>query len=421
MFQLVSIATLQPQQDVVLASPITARDGSKLFNKGETITKSLLGRLQQCGIDDVIVHDLDLKQLTGEQGSIDAAPSRESTGRVTIDQISHPETLRVSATQNPFSECTAHHGAAPYNGALLSQFMQDERVFLAQLAEAFESFGQSDGAKAENLLDISDNTCGQIGADKDLVLNLAVQPTEQADLVRRRLNVGKLAACIGVTVGLNKAMLEQLSVGCFIHDVGLAREKQTVCQHTASRVSLGSVRSHPDKMLSLLEPYFDVIPETSLIVAHQIHERIDGSGYPCGRTGDEIHDLAKIAAVADMFAALIAPGPGREAVLPYHAMKSILVDVKQGLFDADVVRAMLTTLSVCPVGSFVELSDDRVAQVVRANRGSFNKPIVQISDSTGFSAEAGIVDLASDRDLKIRRAIPPPATAGLEQLMAVAE
>ena len=69
---------------------------------------------------------------------------------------------------------------------------------------------------------------------------------------------------------------------------------------------------------------------------------------------------------------------------------------------------------------FVELSDDRVAEVIRANRDSYNKPIVQICDSDGSSTDADIVDLASERDLEIRRAVPPPATANVPQSEAVA-
>ena len=51
------------------------------------------------------------------------------------------------------------------------------------------------------------------------------------------------------------------------------------------------------------------------------HERWDGSGYPEGKSGNEIHEMARIAAVADIFDAITSerlfapakPGPRRRA------------------------------------------------------------------------------------------------------------
>lgn len=409
MFQLVSVGELQPVGDVVLTGAITAKNGKKLFESGDTVTQTLVDRLIEWGVQDVIVHDVDLEKIQSSASAAAAAP----TSSITVDAITRPKSLRVEPAKDPFIQSVAHPDAAPYNTRLVGQFQKDETAFLAHLDEAFNSLLAQRDANTGNLHQVSDGTCGQIAKDRDLVLNLASRPTQAEDAIRRRLHVGKLATCIGVTAGLNKEMLSQLSIGCFIHDLGVEAGKQKVCQHTASPTSLGSLRDHPNKTLDVLEPHFDLIPETSLIIAHQMHERCDGSGYPCGRSADEIHDLTKIAAVADMFAALVAPGPGREPILPYHAMKSILVDVKRGLFDSNAVRAMLNTLSVCPVGSFVEMSDGRIAEVIRANKDKFNRPVVQICDGNGSKSAGEVVNLAENTSLEIRRAVETPTLSGV--------
>ena len=70
-------------------------------------------------------------------------------------------------------------------------------------------------------------------------------------------------------------------------------------------------------------------------------ERCDGSGYPRGRKGKQIHPLAKIAAVADVFVAPISPWPHRPGFLLYKAMEHLIQGTKQGLYDTNAVRGLL--------------------------------------------------------------------------------
>ena len=71
----------------------------------------------------------------------------------------------------------------------------------------------------------------------------------------------------------------------------------------------------------------------SRIVAYQIHERCDGSGYPRGMVGDDLHVLSKIAAVADAYVGLVSNRWHRKALMPYYAMEKMLHSIPQGLFD----------------------------------------------------------------------------------------
>jgi putative two-component system response regulator len=48
-------------------------------------------------------------------------------------------------------------------------------------------------------------------------------------------------------------------------------------------------------------------------IAHCHHEKWDGSGYPQGLAGEDIPDMARIVAIADVFDALTTPRPYKEA------------------------------------------------------------------------------------------------------------
>ena len=115
---------------------------------------------------------------------------------------------------------------------------------------------------------------------------------------------------------------------------------------------------------------------------------------------ERIHPLAKISAAAEAYVALVSPRPHRHAMLPYFAMKKMLEDVKAGLYDPTVIRALLHTVSLFPIGFFCELSDGRVAKVIRSNGPAYDQPIVEARQRGNFSAEPEVVDLA-DEDVKV--------------------
>jgi HD-GYP domain-containing protein (c-di-GMP phosphodiesterase class II) len=137
------------------------------------------------------------------------------------------------------------------------------------------------------------------------------------------------------------------------------------------------------------------------MVAYQMHERCDGSGYPRGCQGGRIHELAKVAAVADVFVALVCPRPHRPGIVPYHAVKKILLDTKDGLFDVKAVRALLKTVSLFPIGSYVALNDGRVGRVVRASGDFYDRPIVEVWRRDDPYHNRSLVDLSQQEELHI--------------------
>ena len=165
-------------------------------------------------------------------------------------------------------------------------------------------------------------------------------------------------------------------------------------------VAFLDITKHPVIAADMLYQRMEQVPVGVRMVVYQMHERCNGSGYPRGRTGDRIHPLAKISAVADAYVALVSARPHRHAMLPYFAMKKMLEDVKAGLFDATVVRALLHTVSLFPIGSYCELNNGGVAKVIRSNGSAYDRPIVEAWKQSHFSAEPEVVDL-TEEDVKI--------------------
>src|SRR5262249_70558 len=151
-----------------------------------------------------------------------------------------------------------------------------------------------------------------------------------------------------------------------IHDLGMLRI-QGVDLHDGrilGNTDFREIVKHPIYTLELLRQHAGKLPVGSCMVAYQMHDRLNGTGYPRGRTADQIHELAKIAAVADVFVALTSNRPHRPGLLPYYALERILHGVKDGFYDSQVARALLKTVSLFPVGSSVQLTDGRTGVVI---------------------------------------------------------
>ncbi len=103
------------------------------------------------------------------------------------------------------------------------------------------------------------------------------------------------------------------------------------------------MRSHAGRSLHILaempwpEDYARV-PE----IAHRHHEKLDGSGYPSGLTGDDIDLDARILGIADIYDALTAEDRSYKPAIPHDRAREILLgDAEAGRLDMGLVRLFL--------------------------------------------------------------------------------
>jgi HD-GYP domain-containing protein (c-di-GMP phosphodiesterase class II) len=216
-------------------------------------------------------------------------------------------------------------------------------------------------------------------------------------------NVATVAVALGARLGLDATALHDLGIGCLVENVGMSMIEANLYESSEVLTDdqFVEIAKHPLISLDLLYENMKEVPLPIRMIVYQIHERCDGSGYPRGIIGDKIHPLAKIAAVADAYVALVSPRPYRPAMLPYHAMAKMLRDVKAGLYDSQAVRALLNIASLFPVGSYVELNNTFVGKIIRANGTAYDRPIAEVWRRTNLSAAPQVVDLLKETDLKV--------------------
>ena len=149
------------------------------------------------------------------------------------------------------------------------------------------------------------------------------------------------AVALGQRLQLPEEDLLTLERGGYFHDIGKIGipDRVLLKQGKLTAAERRIMIQHPvigERLCGDLRVLWNVRP----IVRHH-HERLDGSGYPDGLSGDAIPLLAQIIAIVDVYDAITSNRPNRRALSREHAFGELLLEVKRGLHRRDLVEAFI--------------------------------------------------------------------------------
>jgi putative nucleotidyltransferase with HDIG domain len=152
--------------------------------------------------------------------------------------------------------------------------------------------------------------------------------------------VSRYAESLGRVAGLTDVRLKQLQIAALLHDVGQLSMSERVLSKPGilSVEELGALHLHTIYSRDVVAGIAGLEEVALWVEAH--HERIDGRGYPDGRSGDEIPLESRILAVADAYVAITSDRPHRPKVEGSDA-RARLEGAAGTQLDADLVEAFL--------------------------------------------------------------------------------
>jgi putative nucleotidyltransferase with HDIG domain len=227
------------------------------------------------------------------------------------------------------------------------------------------------------------------------------------------LNVAVVALLMGRSLGLTEAEMLDLGVAAMLHDVG-KQALPTRIRHLDDAFTSAERKLYQTHVAQgvTLARQMGLAPGAQAILA-QHHEHADGSGFPLQSRGDKIPFGARIVALVDRYDNLCNPALLAAAMTPHEALSLLFAQNRQR-YDATILNSFIRMMGVYPVGSIVQLTDDRYAMVMGVNSSRPLKPRVMVHDPRTADNEALTLDLAGEPDLGIRRSLRaaqlPPAT-----------
>ena len=140
-----------------------------------------------------------------------------------------------------------------------------------------------------------------------------------------------------------------------MHDMGKIKVPESVLNKSGklSAEDWAQIKGHPEAGVEYLSQ-FDGIDPLVLTVTAQHHERLDGTGYPKGLKGDDIHRVSRICAVVDSFDAMTAFRPFKERTLSVSEALSILKKETPAKYDPEVLEAWIGLLQTADASPFAE-------------------------------------------------------------------
>ncbi len=153
--------------------------------------------------------------------------------------------------------------------------------------------------------------------------------------------VALLSSCIAEEMGFTKGRVAGVRLAALLHDIGKISVPDEILNKPVSLTEgeMNVIRDHTQVGYDILKEI--EFPWSVARIVLQHHERINGSGYPLGLSGDDILPEAKILGVADVVDAMVSPRGYRE---PFPLDKA-LNEISQNrgiLYDFSVVSACLT-------------------------------------------------------------------------------
>jgi HD-GYP domain-containing protein (c-di-GMP phosphodiesterase class II) len=179
---------------------------------------------------------------------------------------------------------------------------------------------------------------GNLSKELDSILQVVNNMVDLHDpaAAGHQTGVALLARAIAQEMGGNKDLADCVYLAGRVHDIGKIMIPSEILSspHKLNHLQQMIVMQHPQISYDLLKSVD--LPGYVLNAVHQHHERLDGSGYPCGLCGDQILMESRILAVADVIQAMVTCRSYRQPLMVSSVLEEL--DAHRGtLYDSAVV------------------------------------------------------------------------------------
>ncbi len=208
------------------------------------------------------------------------------------------------------------------------------------VSACFESFRNKRDFPFSDLYPVIDSIIDVVFESPASILWVTKTKQPSDYLFEHPISVCILSVCIGRLLNMPRHDLESLAISSLLFDIGNVSIPINLFQsceiYTSDDTDL--MRDHTRLGRRILEGRMDVYAGASE-VAYSHHERLDGSGYPLGITGDKISLFSRIVAVSDVYDAMTSEKAHMKSRIPGDALL-YLKDNAGVKFDSDVVSAL---------------------------------------------------------------------------------
>jgi len=354
----------------ILASSITNANNQILMKEGATLTPKMINRIRVYGIHSIYIQDPEMNQfLKGD----------------------------VKTNIRPFTR----------NNSVKKVKTSFEK-FEYQLERQKKNlrYGDSGCELLQNVKVISNDLIDEILESSNTEISMIDIKSINDYQYSHSVSVSVLSLIIGTELGLSIKELEDLAYGALLIDIGCKWIDPDLLSSDGkiSNQEMENIRDHVNVGYEYITNNTSFNAHVKSIIMHH-HERIDGSGYPKGLKGDEIHPLAKIVMIADVYDALTSDRPYRKAYNQHEAIEYILAHASSK-FDFEIAQIFARKVIPFPVGTYVLLTNNQKGVVTENNLNHPLRPNLRVFGKSKYTNENSVqINLLNNNNVTIAKII----------------
>ncbi len=191
-----------------------------------------------------------------------------------------------------------------------------------------------------------------------------------------------LLVAFGGSLALSKDELMQVGIGGLLMDIGKSMTPASILTKPGrlSKNEFALMCKHVKYSKEILEKMQNV-SEVVMNIATEHHERIDGTGYPLGKKGEDISLYGQMAAIVDVYDALTVKRVYCSGISSNAALKKLVASGKG--FNQELVQQFIHCIGIYPIGSLVALPNGFFAVVIESGDKGLLYPVIRVMfDST---------------------------------------
>ncbi len=240
----------------------------------------------------------------------------------------------------------------------------------------------------------------------DRVLMKAMDRSQPFSLAHHSVNVCVFSIKIGQGLDYSDPDLKRQAFVALVHDLGMCRMPQSLLlkEGTLSPEEAEQIKQHPDFTYEIIKSFGQEF-EWAAEIARQEHERENGTGYPLGLRGDDIHEMAKVIGVADIFEAFTHPRTFRKTFISNEALQKV-IEMRGKFCSSRIIKALMNQVTMFPLGSYVELNTGEIGRVEETTENLLSPTVRVLYDSHGRRLpEQRIVNLDTTYSIFVTRPV----------------
>jgi putative nucleotidyltransferase with HDIG domain len=346
---MLKIIPIQELTTGMFVNAVTKQSGKfKVKTKGLVRTEKVIEQLKQRGILEVEIDTEKSTVKTAEQdtSNADVANSKFQSATTPVEK----EIPKASEL---------YDNAKLIQQKLLDDVKQGKPLDLTPVSE------------------LSDQMIHSVFRNQDALLCMSRIREKDSYLLEHSLNVSILMTIFAKHLGFDDDLIEQLSMGGLLHDIGKVLTPDEVL-HKPGRLSeeeYAIMKEHVVLGTQILESTPGLSSVTKEVAANH-HERIDGSGYPNQLKGEELTIYSRMIAIVDAYDAITAERVYKVGASPNKAFAIMMKN--PGEFDPQLLQQFIKAIGIHPVGTLVKLQNSKLAIVTKANKEFPLKPVVTV-------------------------------------------